>query len=299
MSLDEKTNVPADPVHEEFLPPSDWDRQKESDTLILMLPGFRKEQLRVQVSSDRVLRLSGERKISENKLRRFRVEEKLSDNHDTNGINAKFEAGMLYVRLPKVPKPQPPPPPPTPTQEPPKPQQPTTTDAQQPADQKEPKEDKTTEPKTEAQTPLVQEPKADHDDSQKQPTQKEKAESEANNKISEAQEMHETAQTTFQEQKEDSQTQKERGKAETGGNEMGEPITSKAQGTSPHDDGLSKSSVAWTKKSLDMVSRSVEEVKKKNKMANFAVLIFLVLAIGLYIKSLVKSSFGGPKIQEF
>lgn len=38
---DEKTNVQptAEPVNEDFLPPSDWDRQNDSDTLILMLPG--------------------------------------------------------------------------------------------------------------------------------------------------------------------------------------------------------------------------------------------------------------------
>lgn len=41
---DEMTNVQpaaaaAEPVNEDFLPPSDWDRQNDSDTLILMLPG--------------------------------------------------------------------------------------------------------------------------------------------------------------------------------------------------------------------------------------------------------------------
>lgn len=41
MSLDERTNpqAAAEPVHEDFIPPSDWDRQENSDTLILMLPG--------------------------------------------------------------------------------------------------------------------------------------------------------------------------------------------------------------------------------------------------------------------
>lgn len=41
MSSDEKTNVQSGDksVIEDFQPPSDWDRKKESDTLILMLPG--------------------------------------------------------------------------------------------------------------------------------------------------------------------------------------------------------------------------------------------------------------------
>jgi len=44
MPSGEKTNAQAvrpraEPVHEDFQPPSDWDRQESSDTLILMLPG--------------------------------------------------------------------------------------------------------------------------------------------------------------------------------------------------------------------------------------------------------------------
>nr|KYP71066.1 hypothetical protein KK1_010309 [Cajanus cajan] len=157
MSLDEKTNVqpPTDPFFENFVPPSDWDRKKESDTLILMLPGFRKEQLKVQVSSKRVLKLSGERKISENKSRRFNKEEDLQAYHDTSGITAKFEAGMLYVKIPKIIDST------SKQEEPSKPDQqpPPTTDDNKPDQDQEPtdqKEDKTAEPKTEPQPPPLQ-----------------------------------------------------------------------------------------------------------------------------------------------
>ncbi|ESW10291.1 hypothetical protein PHAVU_009G196600 [Phaseolus vulgaris] len=313
MSLDEKTNAQAaaEAAHEDFQPPSDWDRQQHSDTLILMLPGFRKEQLKVQVSNNRVLRLSGERKISENKWRRFRKEEPLSDSHDTSGINAKFEAGMLYVKLPKVIKPQPPPPPLSPTQqEPSKPHQPTTTitddkkqDApQQHDDEKDPKEDKTQESKIEEQPPPPQEPKEENEDSREMP-QKEmsKVETEEKRRTSEAHELHETTQTAVKERKEGHEDS-EKKVAESGvrtDNEkkMGEVIGSnKSQGSG--SEGLSKTSVAKMNRSLDMISDMVLEVKKQNKVANLVVLVFLVLLIGLYLKSVVKSSFGGPKNQE-
>ncbi|KAG5064525.1 hypothetical protein GLYMA_02G272500v4 [Glycine max] len=353
---DEKTNVQptAEPANEDFLPPSDWDRQNDSDTLILMLPGFRKEQMKVQVTSNRMLRVSGGRKISENKFRQFRKEEPLSDFHDTKGITAKFEAGMLYVRIPKVFKPQPPPtqqeepskpqptttkqepskpqppptqleppmpqplkhqPPPTTTQqEPSKPQKTTKTyhkphAPQQHVDEKETKEDKISGEysKTKTQTPLPQEPiKAAHDeDSQKKP-QKEmmsKAETEEKSKTSEAQEMHGTTQTTFKEQNEDDRgvdsQKKDKGKlAETDGNDIKEEaITSKAQKTCP--DELSKrSNVAMMHKILAMISDFVLEVKKQSKVPHFVVLFILVLLIGYYINSRVKSSFGGPNNQE-
>uniref|UniRef100_A0A0R0GKS6 SHSP domain-containing protein n=1 Tax=Glycine max TaxID=3847 RepID=A0A0R0GKS6_SOYBN len=356
---DEKTNVQpaaaAEPVNEDFLPPSDWDRQNDSDTLILMLPGFRKEQMKVQVTSNRMLRVSGGRKISDNKLRQFRKEEPLSDYHDTKGITAKFEAGMLYNPQPTTtppptqqeppkpptqqepskpqptttppptqqepPKPQPPPtttqqkppkpqPPPTTTPtklEPPKPQQTTKTDHKTHAPQvneKETKEDKISEEyfKTKTQTPVPQEPKAAHEDSQKKP-QKEmmsKAKTEEERKTtSETQEMHGTAQTTFKEQKadhdEDSQ-KKEKGKAETDSNGIREAITSKAQETSP--DGLSKSIIAMVHKILAMISGCVSEVKKQNKVPHILVFIILVLLMGHYTKTAIKTSFGGPQNQE-
>ncbi|KAL2316960.1 hypothetical protein Fmac_030836 [Flemingia macrophylla] len=296
--MDTTVQPPADPAIEEFQPPSDWDRKNDSDTLILMLPGFRKEQLRVQVSSKRILKLSGERKISENKWRRFTKEQKLDDNHDTRGIGAKFEAGMLYVRIPKVMKPP---------EEPSKPEQqpPPTTDEQKPVDQKE----DTAQPKThEAQTPPLQkeEQKAENqEDSQKMPQKEErKEETESKSKSAEAdqEKVHGTTQRAVEEQKETSQdserklSEKKKGKAEETedhGKEM-------KMGSGGPDDGLSKRSVAKMKERLEMISGLVEEVKKQNKMAHLVVLIFLVLLIGIYIKNVVKSSFaiGGSKNQD-
>lgn len=61
--------------------------------------GFKKEQMRVQVTAARVLKISGERQISNNKYRRFRKEIQLPLHLDTNTIAAKFESGILYIKL--------------------------------------------------------------------------------------------------------------------------------------------------------------------------------------------------------
>ncbi|BAT79743.1 hypothetical protein LR48_Vigan04g039100 [Vigna angularis] len=301
MSLDERTNpqAAAEPVHEDFIPPSDWDRQENSDTLILMLPGFRKEQLKVQVSSNRVLRLRGERKISDNKWRRFHKEVILSDSHDTTGINAKFEAGMLYVKLPKLIK-LPPPPSPRP-QEPSTPHRPTSPityddhkpDATQLHDhEKDSKEDTTHE-----ESKIEEQPPPAHEISQVM-LQKEMSKAETEDK---REEMHETTQTTMKEQKEgheDSEKKMAESQIKTDNDEkeMREVVASKAQGTGL--EGLSRVSVAKMNTRLEKISDMVLEVKKQNKVANLVVLVFLVLLIGLYVKSVVKSSFAGPKNQD-
>jgi len=286
------------------------------------ITGFRKEQLRVQVSSNRVLRVSGERKISENKWRRFRKEEPLSDSHDTSGISAKFEAGMLYVKLPKVMKPPssspppsspPPPPPPSPTQQKPsKPHQPTSTitddnhkpDAtqQQHHDEKDSKEDTTEESKIEEQQPLPPpRPPQEHEDSQVM-LQREMSKAETGDKSRSYEEMHETTQTTVKEQKEgdeDSEKKVAQSQIKTDDDEkdMREVIGSnKAEGTGL--EGLSRIGVAKMNIRLEKISDMVLEVKKQNKVANLVVLVFLVLLIGLYVKSVVKSSFAGPRNQE-
>lgn len=91
--------------------------------------GFKKDQLRVQVTSTRVLRVSGERQMNEKKWRRLHKEFSIPPHSDTNNIGAKFEAGILYIKLPKLISQQnivPTPTKPITQQEPQKPQQPAT-----------------------------------------------------------------------------------------------------------------------------------------------------------------------------
>ncbi|XP_021720617.1 inactive protein RESTRICTED TEV MOVEMENT 2-like [Chenopodium quinoa] len=88
--------------YEDFEPVSDLLSEKECDTLLLYLPGFRKEQLKVQLTTSRILKISGERPIGDNKWKRFHKEFNVPSNIDMKDMTAKFEGGILYIRQPKL-----------------------------------------------------------------------------------------------------------------------------------------------------------------------------------------------------
>ncbi|KNA18911.1 hypothetical protein SOVF_066380 [Spinacia oleracea] len=88
--------------YEDFDPVSDLLSEKECDTLLLYLPGFRKEQLKVQLTTSRILRISGERPTGDNKWKRFNKEVHVTSNVDMKEMTAKFEGGILYIRQPKL-----------------------------------------------------------------------------------------------------------------------------------------------------------------------------------------------------
>ncbi|KAK3036166.1 hypothetical protein RJ639_029903 [Escallonia herrerae] len=89
-------------VYDEFDPLTEWVAEEACDTLLLHLPGFKKEQLRVQLTSSRNLIISGERQLRDNTWRRFRKEVSISANCDVNSISAKYEDGLLFIRQPKL-----------------------------------------------------------------------------------------------------------------------------------------------------------------------------------------------------
>ncbi|KAI4305801.1 hypothetical protein L6164_029144 [Bauhinia variegata] len=99
----------ANRVYEDFVPPSDWSRNEANDKLVVVLPGFRKEQLKIQVTSNNALRISGERPLRDNIWSRFTKEFPLSSESNTEGISARFEGVRLTVMVPKmIPKAEPP-----------------------------------------------------------------------------------------------------------------------------------------------------------------------------------------------
>ncbi|TQD85524.1 hypothetical protein C1H46_028936 [Malus baccata] len=90
-------------VYEDIEPSAEWEREEACDTLLVYLHGFRKENLRIQVTSSRNIRVFGERALGhDNKWQRFRREFPIPVNCDTNDITARFENGILYVKLPKT-----------------------------------------------------------------------------------------------------------------------------------------------------------------------------------------------------
>ncbi|XP_047323928.1 protein RESTRICTED TEV MOVEMENT 2-like [Impatiens glandulifera] len=85
-----------------FEPVTQWVHENECDTLLVSLPDFSKEQLKVQISPSGTLKISGERPIGVNKWSRFSKEFPVSSNCDTTKLNANFSQGILYVKQPKL-----------------------------------------------------------------------------------------------------------------------------------------------------------------------------------------------------
>ncbi|CAN1251648.1 Inactive protein RESTRICTED TEV MOVEMENT 2 [Linum perenne] len=91
--------------YEDFEPTTEWKREPSADTLLVYLPGFRKDQLKVQVTSSRQLRITGERPSganNSNKWSRFKKEMPIGANYEANEIGARFDKGVLYVKHPKL-----------------------------------------------------------------------------------------------------------------------------------------------------------------------------------------------------
>ncbi|GER44805.1 small heat-shock protein [Striga asiatica] len=91
------------PTYEEFEPLCHWQRDEDKDILEIHLQGFKKEQLRVQISSLGVLKISGEGPAGTSLKSRFHKEVIApTDTYDTQSIQATFINGVLYITMPKI-----------------------------------------------------------------------------------------------------------------------------------------------------------------------------------------------------
>ncbi|KAI3824449.1 hypothetical protein L1987_05909 [Smallanthus sonchifolius] len=142
-------------VYEQFKPMSEWRQEDDYDTLLLYLPGFQKEYIKVTTEDLNIVRVRGERLIADNKWSRFQEDYRVPENCEMRGIKAKFDGGILTVTMPRKITNAPPRPPPTTTQLPPiKKEQPFRGAKQEealPNPKQEPKEKKPEKPQT---TPL-------------------------------------------------------------------------------------------------------------------------------------------------
>lgn len=102
--------------YQEFEPATRWTSEPDAEILVVDLPGFKKEQVKVAVTTTRKLRLTGERPTGGNKWIRFRQEVPIPMTVDIDSVSATFKDNKLYIRHSKVktesPQTKPPPPPP-------------------------------------------------------------------------------------------------------------------------------------------------------------------------------------------
>ncbi|KAK9054485.1 hypothetical protein SSX86_025563 [Deinandra increscens subsp. villosa] len=88
-------------VFEEFVPPSAWTEDSTCHYLLVDLPGFKKQELKLQVDNGTHVLISGERQERENKYKRFEQSFELPKDADIQKITGKLDAEILYVSVPK------------------------------------------------------------------------------------------------------------------------------------------------------------------------------------------------------
>ncbi|KAJ8763207.1 hypothetical protein K2173_025592 [Erythroxylum novogranatense] len=91
----------VNPGYEEFEPFCKWQRGEEQDIIGLHLHGFKRDQVRVQLTNLGIIVVSGERLLDEGRGSRFRKEIRVSKDCKTNEIHAHMTNSILYVVMPK------------------------------------------------------------------------------------------------------------------------------------------------------------------------------------------------------
>ncbi|MBA0563463.1 hypothetical protein Golob_008441 [Gossypium lobatum] len=92
----------ANLFRQKIVPNSDWTHDDKASFLLVDLPGFKKEELRLELASTGHIIISGERRVDENKSVYFEESFEVPENSDTDNINAKFDGDFLHVTLPKL-----------------------------------------------------------------------------------------------------------------------------------------------------------------------------------------------------
>ncbi|KAL8545711.1 hypothetical protein ACS0TY_005731 [Phlomoides rotata] len=88
------------PVFEDLKPTSEWQHGDESHHLIIHLPGFTNEQIRVSTEGKNIIRVRGER-LAGNKWSRFLEDFQVPRDGEITSVRARFGEGRLNIAVPK------------------------------------------------------------------------------------------------------------------------------------------------------------------------------------------------------
>ncbi|GMP33532.1 hypothetical protein CsSME_00006814 [Camellia sinensis var. sinensis] len=86
---------------EQFEPSSAWTEDSNCHYLLLDLPGFKKEWLRLHIDDNGEIVVNGERHGSNNKIVRFEQTFQVPRSSDLEKVTGRFEGEVLYVTVPK------------------------------------------------------------------------------------------------------------------------------------------------------------------------------------------------------
>ncbi|CAN6587050.1 unnamed protein product [Malus baccata var. baccata] len=103
--METKPAAKDETCYEEFEPFCQWNKEEGHDILEVHLPGFKRQDIRVQINNWGILTISGKQPRVEETTSaipsRFCKEIKISKHCTTNGIRAKFSRGILSITIPK------------------------------------------------------------------------------------------------------------------------------------------------------------------------------------------------------